>query len=80
MRHEVMAVLGNGLRKARRQRNLSTVELAQVVNLSSRELEEVECARMAIRTDQLVGLSNALNVPMLSLFWAEKMPVKKAHS
>lgn len=74
MRNDVLAVLGASVRQLRQERQLSTDELAQAVNISSHELDEVESARTAIRLDQLVGLSSALNVPLLRLFLSDELP------
>lgn len=77
MRNDVLAVLGKSVKRIRKEQHLSADELARTINISSSELNEVETAKTAIGLEQLVGLSKALNVPMLRLFLSDELPANK---
>ncbi|MHA3915096.1 helix-turn-helix domain-containing protein [Halovulum sp. GXIMD14793] len=78
MPNQIRKVLGSSVRRIRQERKISSEELARAIDITSCELEQVETAKAAIRLDQLVGLSSALNVPLLSLF-SDEVPAANLH-
>jgi transcriptional regulator with XRE-family HTH domain len=73
----IMNGLGHNLKRLRRHRRLSQIELANAAGLSADHISRIERGGVNVRFKTLVRLALALNVALPELFIDERLNVQK---
>lgn len=68
MRDERLKILANNLRAERNRKNLSQIQLAELANLNTNSIAQIEQARQTPSAFTIYDISKALNISIDELF------------
>ncbi len=71
-KQKIYSIIGKRIKEERKNLNLTQEEFAAKVNMSYKFLSRIESSAEKPSLDMIIKLSNALNVPIVSLFIEKK--------
>ena len=71
-KQKIYSIIGKRIKEERKNLNLTQEEFAAKVNMSYKFLSRIESSAEKPSLDMIIKLSNALNVPIVSLFVEKK--------
>jgi len=74
---DVKKILGQRIKKYRKEQNITQEQLAEKINISTRALCGIELGENFLTAETLENISKVLNVEFADLFFQEKTKTKK---